>query len=148
MEKAIPNFIVSALQNQPLTIHGNGKSSRDWMFVEDTCEALNRVLHAEHDRVIGQTINLGTGTDTSVVEIARRVLSLMNKPESLIQFIDDRPGQVTRHISSVNKSREYLDWQTKVGLDEGLKRTIEFYQNNRKWWERIMWMKELWAPKG
>jgi dTDP-glucose 4,6-dehydratase len=148
LEKAIPNFIVSALQNQPLTIHGNGKSSRDWMFVEDTCEALNRVLHAERDRVIGQTINLGTGTDTSVVEIARRILCLMNKPESLIQFIDDRPGQVTRHISSVNKSREYLDWQTKVGLDEGLKRTIEFYQNNRKWWERIMWMKELWAPKG
>ena len=148
LEKAIPNFIVSALQDKPLTIHGDGNSSRDWMFVEDTCEALNRVLHAERDRVIGQTINLGTGTDTSVVEIARRVLSLMNKPESLIQFIDDRPGQVTQHTSSVNKSRECLDWQTKVGLDEGLKRTIEFYQNNRKWWERIMWMKELWAPKG
>ena len=148
LEKAIPNFIVSALQDQPLTIHGNGESSRDWMFVEDTCEALDQVLHVERDRVIGQTINLGTGTDTSVVEIARRILKLMNKPESLLQFIEDRPGQVTRHISSVDKSHEYLGWQSKVGLDEGLKRTIEFYQNNPKWWERIMWMKELWAPKG
>ena len=148
LEKAIPNFIVSALQNQPLTIHGNGESSRDWMFVEDTCEGLDRVLHAEGDRVIGKTINLGTGTDTSVVEIARRILRLMNKPESLLKFIEDRPGQVTRHISSVSKSLEYLNWQSKIDLDEGLKHTIEFYQNNRKWWERVLWMKELWAPKG
>ena len=148
LEKAIPNFIVSALQNQPLTIHGNGESSRDWMFVEDTCEGLDRVLHAKGHRVIGQTINLGTGTDTSVVEIARRILRLMNKPESLLKFIEDRPGQVTRHISSVSKSLEYLNWQSKIDLDEGLKHTIEFYQNNRKWWERILWMKELWAPKG
>ncbi len=148
LEKAIPNFIVSALQNQPLTIHGNGESSRDWMFVEDTCEGLDRVLHAEADSVIGQTINLGTGTDTSVVEIARRILRLMNKPESLLQFIEDRPGQVTRHISSVSKSLEYLNWQSKIDLDEGLKHTIEFYKNNRKWWERVLWMKELWAPKG
>ena len=148
LEKAIPNFIVSALQNQPLTIHGNGESSRDWMFVEDTCEGLDRVLHAEGDRVIGKTINLGTGTDTSVVEIARRILRLMNKPESLLKFIEDRPGQVTRHISSVSKSLEYLNWQSKIDLDEGLKHTIKFYQENRKWWERVLWMKELWAPKG
>ena len=148
LEKAIPNFIVSALQNQPLTIHGNGESSRDWMFVEDTCEGLDRVLHAKGHRVIGQTINLGTGTDTSVVEIARRILRLMNKPESLLKFIEDRPGQVTRHISSVSKSLEYLNWQSKIDLDEGLKHTIKFYQHNRKWWERVLWMKELWAPKG
>ena len=116
--------------------------------MEDTCEALDRVLHTERDRVIGQTINLGTGTDTSVVEIASRILRLLNKPESLLQFIEDRPGQVTRHISSTEKSRECLGWKSKIDLDEGLARTIEFYQNNRKWWERVMWMKELWAPKG
>ena len=106
------------------------------------------VPHSERDRVLGQTINLGTGTDTSVVEIARRILRLLNKPESLLQFIDDRPGQVTRHISSTKKSRECLEWESKIDLDEGLARTIEFYQNNRQWWERVMWMKELWAPKG
>jgi len=148
LEKAIPNFIISALQDQPLPIHGNGASSRDWMFVEDTCEALDRVLHVERDRVLGRTINLGTGTDTSVVEIARRILRLMDKPESLLRFVEDRPGQVTRHISSTEKSRQCLEWESKVGLDEGLERTIDFYQNNRKWWERILWMKELWASKG
>ncbi len=147
LEKAIPNFIVSALKDQPLTIHGNGESSRDWVFVDDTCEALDRVIHVERERVVGQTINLGTGTDTSVVEIARRILRIMNKPESLLQFIEDRPGQVTRHISSTQKSLELLDWKSKVDLDEGLARTIEFYRDNPKWWERVMWMKELWGPK-
>ena len=147
LEKAIPNFIVSALQDQPLTIHGDGQSSRDWMYVEDTCEALDKVLHAERDRVIGQTINLGTGTDTSVVEIARKILQALNKPESLLQFIEDRPGQVTRHISSTQKAHECLQWQSKIDLDEGLDRTIEFYRNNRQWWERVLWMKELWGPR-
>ena len=147
LEKAIPNFIVSALQDQPLTIHGNGQSSRDWMYVEETCEALDQVLHLERDRVKGQTINLGTGTDTSVVEIARKILRALNKPESLLRFIEDRPGQVTRHISSTQKAHEYLEWESKIDLDEGLDRTIEFYRNNREWWERVLWMKELWGPR-
>ncbi len=145
LEKAIPNFIVSALQDQPLTIHGDGQSSRDWMYVEDTCEALDKVLHAERDRVIGQTINLGTGTDTSVVEIARKILKALNKPESLLQFIEDRPGQVTRHISSTQKAHTCLEWKSKIDLDGGLDRTIEFYRNNRQWWERGM--KKLWLPR-
>ena len=145
LEKAIPNFIVSALQDQPLTIHGDGQSSRDWMYVEDTCEALDKVLHAERDRVIGQTINLGTGTDTSVVEIARKILKALNKPESLLQFIEDRPGQVTRHISSTQKAHACLEWKSKIDLDGGLDRTIEFYRNNRQWWERGM--KKLWLPR-
>jgi len=146
LEKAIPNFIVSALQGKPLTVHGDGQSSRDWMYVEDTCAALDRVLHSQRDKVIGQAINLGTGTDTSVVEIARRILRLMNKSENLLQFIDDRPGQVTRHISSTQKSREYLQWEAKIDLDAGLTRTIEFYQNNRQWWERGLGAQKLWIP--
>ena len=146
LEKAIPNFIVSALRDQPLTIHGNGQSSRDWMYVEDTCEALDRVLHSDRERVMGQAINLGTGIDTSVVGIARKILKVLDKPDSLLQFIDDRPGQVTRHISSTQKSRDCLQWQAKIDLDEGLRRTIEFYQNNRQWWERGLGIKELWLP--
>ncbi|MBT7476185.1 MAG: epimerase, partial [Nitrospina sp.] len=96
------------------------------------------------DRVIGQAINLGTGTDTSVVDIARKILKALNKPESLLQFIEDRPGQVTRHISSTQKSHDCLEWKAKIDLDEGLDRTIEFYRNNRQWWEQGM--KELWLP--
>ena len=95
------------------------------MYVEDTCEALDKVLHAERDRVIGQTINLGTGTDTSVVEIARKILKALNKPESLLQFIEDRPGQVTRHISSTQKAHACLEWKSKIDLDGGLDRRSE-----------------------
>ncbi len=147
LEKAIPNFIISALMDKPVTVHGNGQSSRDWTYVEDTCAALDKVLHADKDKVVGEVINLGSGTDTKVMTIAQKILKLMNKPESLIKQIDDRPGQVSRHISSTEKSRELLDWQPAVSLDEGLARTIEFYEKNPKWWEKFLWMKELWGPK-
>jgi len=145
LEKAIPNFIVSALQNKPLTIHGDGDSSRDWMYVEDTCQALDKILHASRDKVIGQVINLGTGKDTRVADIGKKVLEKLGKPETLLEYIEDRPGQVSRHISSTARSKELLDWQARTDLDEGLEKTVEFYKNNRQWWERFIWMKELWG---
>ena len=145
LEKAIPNFIVSALQNKSLTIHGNGKSSRDWMYVEDTCQALDKILHARRDKIIGQVINLGTGKDTSVIDIGKKILEKLEMPKTLIEHIEDRPGQVSRHISSTARSRELLDWQARTDLDAGLEKTVEFYKNNRQWWERFVWMKELWG---
>ena len=145
LEKAIPNFIVSAFQNKPLTIHGDGKSSRDWIYVEDTCQALDKILHASRDKVIGQVINLGTGKDTRVADIGKKVLEKLGKPETLLEYIEDRPGQVSRHISSTARSKELLDWQARTDLDEGLEKTVEFYKNNRQWWERFIWMKELWG---
>ena len=145
LEKAIPNFIVSALQDKPITIHGDGNSSRDWLFVEDTCRALDKILHVDRKKVIGETINLGTGSDTCVLDIGRKVLEKLDKPESMLNYIKDRPGQVSRHISSTDKSKELLDWQAEISLDTGLEKTIEFYKNNRQWWERFIWMKELWG---
>jgi dTDP-glucose 4,6-dehydratase len=147
LEKAIPNFIVSALEGQPLTLHGSGESTRDWIFVEDTCEALARILHADKEKVVGETINLGTGIDTSVDTIARKILNLLDIPESQIEYVTDRPGQVSRHISSKDKARRLLGWETKISLDEGLKRTVDFYAGNRKWWSKFLWMKELWGVK-
>jgi dTDP-glucose 4,6-dehydratase len=147
LEKAIPNFIVSALEGQPLTLHGSGESTRDWIFVEDTCEALTRILHADKEKVVGETINLGTGIDTSINEIARKILNILDVPESQIEYVTDRPGQVSRHISSKDKARRLLDWETKISLNEGLKRTVDFYTGNRKWWSKFLWMKELWGSK-
>ena len=145
LEKAIPNFIVSALQDKPLNIHGNGKSSRDWVFVEDTCEALDKILHSERRKVIGEVINLGTGSDTCILDIGNKVLENLGKPNSRINYIEDRPGQVSRHISSTKKSQTLLGWKAQVDLDEGLDKTIEFYKNNQEWWQRFIWMKELWG---
>tara|TARA_B100000686_G_scaffold343152_1_gene423474 strand:+ start:2175 stop:3224 length:1050 start_codon:yes stop_codon:yes gene_type:complete len=144
IEKAIPNFIISALRDQPLTIHGQGKSSRDWIFVKDTCEAIDKIMHAPSQKVLGQAVNLGTGVDTKVLDIARGILKILNKPENLIQCVNDRPGQVSRHISSTQRAKSLLDWGASVSLKEGLERTVRFYQENREWWERFLWMKELW----
>lgn len=145
LEKAIPNFIVSALQDQPLTLHGSGESSRDWIYVEDTCEALCRIMHTDREKVVGETINLGTGIDTSINAIAKKILSILDLPESLIEYVTDRPGQVSRHISSKEKAKRLLNFETTVSLDEGLKRTVEFYTRNREWWNKFLWMKELWG---
>ena len=82
LEKAIPNFITSALNDQPLTVHGGGQSLRDWMFVEDTCEALDAIMHADANKVVGEAINLGTGYDTDILTIAKKILNILEKPES------------------------------------------------------------------
>ena len=145
LEKAIPNFIVSALQDHPLTLHGSGESSRDWIYVEDTCEALCRIMHADREKVVGETINLGTGIDTSVNAIAKKILNILGLPESRIEYVADRPGQVSRHISSTEKAKRLLNFETTVSLDEGLQRTVEFYTRNRQWWNKFLWMKELWG---
>lgn len=147
IEKAIPNFIVSALMDQPVTIHGDGQSTRDWMYVEDTCEALDKILHADRKTVVGETINLGSGVDTSVLDIGKKVLAILNKPMDLIENITDRPGQVQRHISSTEKAQRLIDWQCSVSLDEGLERTVKFFKENRQWWERYLWMKEIWGNR-
>ena len=144
LEKAIPNFIASALQDKSLNIHGNGKSSRDWIYVEDTCKALDKILHAERKQVIGEVINLGTGSDTCILDIGIKVLEKLGKSKNQINFIEDRPGQVSRHISSTKKSETLLGWKSQVELDEGLDKTINFYKNNREWWQRFLWMNELW----
>jgi len=96
-------------------------------------------------KVVGETINLGTGIDTSVNAIARKILAILDLPESRIEYVTDRPGQVSRHISSRDKAKRLLNFETTVSLDEGLERTVEFYTRNRKWWDKFLWMQELWG---
>jgi dTDP-glucose 4,6-dehydratase len=82
-----------------------------------------------------------------ILTIAKKVLNILEKPESLIEYIEDRPGQVSRHISSTNKANQLLGWTAKTKLDDGLKRTVDFYKNNKQWWEKFLWMKELWGQR-
>ena len=147
IEKAIPNFIISALQDQPVNIHGEGLSSRDWLYVEDTCKALDNLLNMDRDKILGEVINLGTVIDTKILTIAKMILKLLNKSEDLIQYVSDRPGQVSRHISSTDKIQSLTGWKYSTSLEEGLARTVEFYQQNKTWWERYLWTKELWPNK-
>ena len=143
LEKAIPRFITSALSNEPLTIHGSGKNTRDWVFVYDVCTALDKLIHIDLDKVKGEAINIGTGKDINVITIAEMVLDIMKKPRSLITQIGDRPGQVSRHISSTEKALKILKWNAQTNIQDGLSMTIEWYRQNPGWWQRLLWMRHV-----
>ena len=137
-EKVIPRFITQALTDRPLTIHGDGHASRDWLFVEDAAEAIETLLACDRDSVAGEVINLATGRDISVVEIADLVLDLVGKSMSLRLHTPERPGQVDRHIGSIEKAERLLGWRARTGFEEGLARTIAWYRQNRLWWEAAL----------
>ncbi len=143
LEKAIPRFITSCLLDEPLTVHGDGSAERDWIFVEDHCRALDLIIHCELDKVKGQVINLGTGSSISIQNIAQSIVKAMNKPESLITYISDRPGQVERHTAAIDKARTLLDWKPETSFERGLEKTIQWYSENRSWWEKQLWMRHI-----
>jgi len=143
LEKVIPRFITSCILNEPLTIHGDGKSQRDWLYVEDFCKALDIIMHSSSSRVNGKVINIGTGNSTSISTIAEIVLKKMNKPRSLIKYIGDRPGQVLRHTASIAKSEKLLGWRPSTELGKGLDKTINWYKKNKKWWTKMLWMRAI-----
>jgi dTDP-glucose 4,6-dehydratase len=137
-EKVVPRFITQALADRPLTIHGDGHASRDWLYVDDDAEAIEAVIAADLDAIAGEVINVATGIDLSVAQIADAVLDLLGKPESLKSFVDERPGQVDRHIGSTAKAERLLGWQARTSFEEGLARTVEWYRLNDGWWRGIL----------
>ena len=143
LEKVIPRFITSCLLNEPLRVHGDGSAKRDFTFVEDTCRALDCLAHCDLDKVKGEVINLGYGESLSLAEIAPIIVRRMNKPESLITYVGDRPGQVFRHTADRSKAERLLGWRPEVTFEDGLDRTIAWYLQNRSWWEKQLWMREI-----
>ena len=140
LEKVIPRFITRALRGKPLTIHGTGTSTRDWLYVGDTCKALDRAIHVELGRVRGQAINLGTGNDLDILSIASRI---RERYDGRIEFVGERPGQVERHLSSTEKAQALLGWRAEASFDEGLERTIDWYAKNQDWWREQIWMETV-----
>ena len=110
-EKVVPRFICQALCDEPLTIHGDGHASRDWLFVEDDARAIEAVIDAPIENVAGEVLNVGTGVDISVDEVANRVLDVLGKPSSLKEYVDERWGQVDRHIGSTDKMERLTGWR-------------------------------------
>jgi len=144
LEKMTPRFITSTLKGVPLKIHGDGSAKRDWIYVGDNCEAIDRVLHMkDFGKIRHQVLNVGTGKATSVLEMAKLVLKIMGKPESQIRFIGDRPGQVELHVASTRKAKELIDWKSETTLEEGMRKTIKWYAENEAWWKELEWMKEV-----
>jgi dTDP-glucose 4,6-dehydratase len=135
-EKVIPRFVLQALADEPLTVHGDGTASRDWLYVEDDAEAIQAVIEAG-DEVVGEVINLATGVDVPVSRIADLVLDALEKPASLKEFVDERPGQVRRHVGSTEKAERLLGWTARTSLEEGLGRTVQWYRDNEAWWQAV-----------
>ena len=133
-EKVVPRFVTSALSDEPLTVHGDGHASRDWLYVEDDAEAIVAAIEADLDAVAGEVINVATGVDVSVSGIADLVLDVLGKPASLKSYVDERPGQVDRHIGSTEKADRLLGWRARTSFAEGLERTVAWYRENEAWW--------------
>jgi dTDP-glucose 4,6-dehydratase len=136
-EKLVPRFITSALEDEPLTVHGDGSASRDWLYVDDDAEAIEAAIDADLDAVSGQVINVATGVDLTVSEIADLVLEALGKPPSLKEHVDERPGQVQRHIGSTDKAALLLRWNARTRFEDGLERTVAWYRDNEAWWRGV-----------
>jgi dTDP-glucose 4,6-dehydratase len=137
LEKVVPRFITSCILNEPLTIHGDGSASRDWVYAEDTAKAVDLAVHAPLETVMGEVFNVGTGQSLSVLEIAYKVVSAFDlDQEDRLSFIPDRFGQVQKHIASYEKADRFLGFKPAVDFDDGLKKTIQWYKENRPLWEK------------
>jgi dTDP-glucose 4,6-dehydratase len=143
LEKVIPRFITGAIMDEPLVVHGSGENTRDWNYVDDICRAVDKVVHASINDVKGQVFNIGTGRDISVKMIADMILTQLGKPRSLVAYMEDRPGQVQRHIADAAKATKILDWRPEVDFGTGLAKTIVWYQNNPDWWKKLLWMRSV-----
>lgn len=132
-EKFIPLFITNALEDKELPLYGDGKNVRDWLFVKDCCKAIDYVLN---NGKIGEVYNIGAGQEVKNIDIAKKILELTGKSENLLKFVKDRPAHDRRYSLDWSKIRN-LGWSPKIGIEEGLALTVEWYKKNRSWWKRI-----------
>ena len=137
-EKVVPRFVTQALDGEPLTVHGDGGASRDWLYVDDDAEAIEALLEVPIDEVAGEVVNVATGVDLSVGEVARLVLEAVGGPGAGIVHVDERPGQVDRHIGSTEKLERLTGWRARTSFAEGLERTVAWYRENEAWWRRAL----------
>ena len=150
LEKLIPRFITSCILGEPMTIHGTGESSRDFTYVDDLVRAIDIILQAPREQVVGEVFNVGQGANYSIKMIADMVSGEMNDGhKDRIQFttyalnIGDRPGQVFRHTADTAKIQKTLGWQPETSFLEGIRKTVAWYVNNREWWKDKLWMRHV-----
>ena len=133
-EKLIPLMIANALEDKDLPVYGDGMQVRDWLHVKDHCRAIDTVLRKGKP---GEIYNVGGNNEKSNMELIRFILSVLDKPESLIKHVTDRPGHDRRYAIDNTKITTELDWKPSYTFEEGMKETVGWYLQNRNWWERI-----------
>jgi dTDP-glucose 4,6-dehydratase len=134
-EKLIPLMTLHALEDTELPVYGDGKQVRDWLHVVDHCRALDLVLREGKP---GEIYNVGGDCERQNIDVVRGILKILEKPEGLIRFVQDRPGHDRRYALDTTKLTSELHWQPTVGFEEGLKRTVRWYVDHRSWWQKVM----------
>ncbi|PJN58975.1 dTDP-glucose 4,6-dehydratase 2 [Paenibacillus sp. GM1FR] len=133
-EKLIPLMISRALNDEALPVYGDGLNIRDWLYVEDHCSAIDLVIHKGRN---GEVYNIGGNNERTNVHIVQTILEQLGKPESLIQYVQDRPGHDRRYGIDPTKTMTELGWKPKHNFETGIKETIQWYLDNKEWWTRI-----------
>ena len=126
-EKLIPKTIILAYHNKKIPIYGNGKNVRDWIYVEDHCDAILSTLN--HGKS-GESYNISANNEIDNITIVRKILEIMNKPDDLIEFVEDRPGHDLRYSLDSTKISDQLEWKVKSSFEEGLEKTVQWYLDN------------------
>jgi dTDP-glucose 4,6-dehydratase len=132
----IPRFVTQALSGEPLTIHGDGHASRDWLYVDDDAEAIEAIIAADLDGLAGEVVNVATGIDISVNDVADAVLAITGSTSEKVH-VAERLGQVDRHIGSTGKLERLTGFRARTSFETGLERTVEWYRENEAWWRAI-----------
>ena len=134
-EKLIPLMTSRALANEYLPVYGNGLNVRDWLYVEDHCRAIDLIIHKGK---IGEVYNVGGHNEKSNIDIVKTILKLLGKSEDLITFVEDRKGHDMRYAIDPTKIHNDLGWLPETKFEDGIKKTIDWYLNNKKWWKDII----------
>lgn len=134
-EKLIPLMIANALADKALPVYGTGENVRDWLYVEDHCSAIDLIVRKGR---VGEIYNIGGHNERSNLQVVKTILKELNKPESLIHYVTDRPGHDMRYAIDPTKIHQELGWLPETKFDDGIKKTIRWYLDNRSWWENII----------
>ncbi|MDD5490111.1 MAG: dTDP-glucose 4,6-dehydratase [Candidatus Moranbacteria bacterium] len=133
-EKLHGLFITNLLEGKKVPVYGDGMQVRDWLFVEDHCEAIDTIVHKGK---IGETYCVGGNSEKPNIEITEKILELLGKGEEMIEYVKDRPGHDRRYAIDFSKIKTELGWEPRTNFDEGMKKTVEWYKNNEDWWRKI-----------
>jgi dTDP-glucose 4,6-dehydratase len=133
-EKLIPKTIINALSNKPVPVYGTGKNVRDWLYVEDNCEAIDVTMHKGKS---GEIYNVGANQELKNIQVVKTILELTDKPKSLIRFVEDRLGHDLRYSLQTEKIQK-LGWKPKTKFEAGIEKTVQWYRQNGEWWKPII----------
>ena len=134
-EKLIPLMIINALNNKKLPVYGKGINVRDWLFVEDHCSAIDLIIRKGK---VGEIYNVGAHNEKTNIEVVKTILKILGKGEDLIEFVTDRKGHDQRYAIDPTKISNELGWTPQTKFDDGIKKTVDWYLENKSWWEKII----------